>query len=77
MKAKDKLRIDWSKREGDLMFHYPLGSGTSADGHFLANKFDKEFTDSLIRRGYDLTTLRFSIEPQAGNENFASQRETS
>lgn len=75
MKASDKLRANWSKRENDIMLHHPMGFGTRSDGHFLSNHFDKEFTESLKERGYDITTLKFSIEPMKGNPQFRSQRE--
>ena len=74
MKTKDKFRVNWSKRERDLMIHYPLGSQTKCDGHWISGVFDKEFTDELEKRGYDVTTLKFSIEPQKGNDRFSSQR---
>ena len=76
MKAKDKLRATYSNKENDVMLHYPLGMGTKSDAHWLSGIFGKEFTDELKRRGYDVTTMKFSIEPERGNENFASQRDT-
>ena len=74
MKASDKLRVTYSKRERDLMLHYPLGKGTKRDASYLSGVFGKEFTDELDGRGYDITTIKFSIEPKQGNENFAAQR---
>ena len=74
MKASDKLRVTYSKRERDLMMHYPLGFMTKNDGHYLANTFSKAFTDELTQRGYDITTMKFSIEPLAGQTRFAAQR---
>lgn len=75
MKAADKLRAYWSKRETDVMLHFPLGRQTVCDGHWLSGVFDKNFIEQLEARGYDPTTLRFSVEPKSGNEKFASQRE--
>lgn len=75
MKAEDKLRATWSKREHDVMLHYPLGRSTTSDGHWLSGIFGREFTQELERRGYDVSTMKFSVEPQKGNERFASQRE--
>ena len=75
MRAKDKLRAYWSRRENDLMLYHPLGMQTVTDAHYLSNMFNKEFTEQLKRRGYDLKTLKFSIEPLAGNDRFASQRD--
>lgn len=74
MKAGDKLRVDWSKKENDLMIHWPAGSTTKTDAHWISGIFDKEMANELKRRGYDIKTLKFSIEPIAGNEKFCSQR---
>jgi hypothetical protein len=76
MKAKDKLRAYWSKREG-LMLAFPIGTQTKCDAGFLCGVLTKEVTDELDRRGYDLNTIKFSIEPKAGNQRFASQGEGS
>lgn len=73
MDASDKLRAYWSKRESDLVLHWPGGHNTKSDGHWLSGIFDKAFTDELRRRGYDPTTIKFSVEPQAGNMRFTSQ----
>jgi len=75
MKAIDKFRVNWSKRERDLMIHFPLGYGTSSDGHWISSFFSKEFTAELEKRGYNIETFKFSIEPKKGNEKFSSQRE--
>lgn len=71
----DKLHAYWSKRERDVILYSPLGQQTTCDGAFLAGVFNKAFTDELERRGYDVSTLRFSIAPKQGNERFASQRQ--
>lgn len=60
------LTARWSKRERDVLYHYPR----SCDGHLLHGAFGRPMADgdgmSLIeeleKRGYDLTTLRFSIK---------------
>lgn len=75
MKASDKLRANWSKREDDVMLHYPLGIGSRSDGHWLSGVFNKAFTDELASRGYDITTMKFSIEPKAGEHRFSSTRQ--
>jgi hypothetical protein len=59
---KPALRAYWSKREQDVMLDFPLGQRTSSDGHWLAYVFNREFTEELTRRGYDVKTLRFSVE---------------
>jgi len=74
MKAADKLRAIYSKKEGDVMLHFPLGQGTKSDGAFLSGVFGKSFTDELASRGYDITTMKFSIDPMSGDARFASQR---
>lgn len=75
MDAIDKLRATWSKRETDVMLHFPNGQGTKCDAHWLSGVFNKEFIDELFRRGYDPTTMRFSVEPQKGNQRFVSQQD--
>ena len=74
MKAADKLRAYWSKREADVILYHPLGVCTKSDGHYLAGIFDKEFTRQMDVRGYDVETLRFEICPKAGEDRFASTR---
>jgi hypothetical protein len=65
----------WSEKERDLMFHHPT---RKADGHMLMGAFcypprtpgiglmDREEPKSLVQeleaRGFDLTTLRFTIQ---------------
>lgn len=73
MQAVDKLRAYWSKKERDVMLHWPAGTHTKCDGSYLSGVFDKAFQKEMERRGYDLTTLKFSIEPKAGNQRFTSQ----
>lgn len=53
----DPLRATWSKRESDVMIHYPR----KCDGHWLSGIFNQAFINELRGRGYDLTTLRFSV----------------
>ena len=74
MRKKDKLRAYWSKRENDLMLHYPLGTGTSSDAHWLSGIFDDKFTQSIKDRGYDPETIKFEVCPQQGHQGFASER---
>lgn len=57
----EQLRVYWSKRERDVMIYFPLGTCTSSDGHWISGVFDKAFTDELTKRGYDVSTLRFSV----------------
>jgi hypothetical protein len=73
MKASDKLRVYYMKRERDMGGFFPLGQQTRCDLGYLLFAMEPVWKE-LERRGYDPKTLRFSIEPQAGNERFASQR---
>lgn len=75
MCPEDKLRASWSKKEKDIVFHWPGGSNTRSDAHWLYGVLGDEVTAELTRRGYDITTLKFSIEPLAGNQRFTSQRQ--
>jgi hypothetical protein len=75
MKAIDKLRAYWDKKERDLAFHWPGGVSTKCDAHYLCSIFTEEFWKELDARGYDVTTLKFEICPKNGNERFTSQRQ--
>ncbi len=68
MSKNDTLRVRYSKRHKDMMYHYPT---TAADGSLLhlAFSYAHHFTlgglslyKQLEARGYDLTTLKFSIK---------------
>jgi hypothetical protein len=74
MKLIDKLHAKWSRAEDDLILHWPGGSQTKCDGGYLAYTLEP-ILEELERRGYDKTTIRFSIEPQIGNHRFTSQQE--
>lgn len=63
------LRVTWSRRQRDHVFHYP----SSPDGHLtngvLCSKrrrsewpWDQSFMDELVVRGYDVTTFRMRVE---------------
>jgi len=74
VKRADKLRVDWSKGESDVLIHFPLGFGTKSDGHYISAVFDKDFLREMQERGYDTATLKFEISPTKGNPKFRSQR---
>jgi hypothetical protein len=74
MKIQDKLRVWWSKKQKDYLINCPVGYGTKSDGHWLSIIFNKEFEEELRKRGYDPTTLKFSVEPMAGNMKFHVNR---
>ena len=69
LKKADKLEAKWSKKEHDIMICYP----NRPDGHFLhgflVHARDPVIPDSFLKelenRGYDLTTLKFSIEKKS------------
>jgi hypothetical protein len=78
------LSAEWSKKEKDIVFYHPDGPQTKCDGHFLyssfsVGKFDhnaklqKAFLDELEARGYDITTLRFSICKKEGHERWKEE----
>lgn len=70
------LKVFWSKREKDLVFHYPdhAWNGRLVHSVFCVGRprvdynndgktvvFDKSFVAELEARGFDITTLRFSV----------------
>jgi len=70
-----KLSARWSKRERDLLISYPSKPDGHLLYNMLTMKrcrldgtqpngitYDKAFTEELEERGYDITTLKFSIE---------------
>lgn len=62
------LSMSWSKREKDLLINYP----SKPDGHLLHVRLNAprfygheelpSFVQELEARGYDITTLRFSVK---------------
>ncbi len=72
MKASDKLRANWKKE--DIWFYFPVGLGTKTDTRWLHTIFNDDFVREATERGYDISTFKFEICPQEGNERFESQR---
>lgn len=72
----DKLHAYWDMAGDELIVYHPLGQQTTSDARYLLQVFNPNFEKELISRGYDITTLKFSIEPQRGNQRFTSQRTT-
>lgn len=71
MKPSKKLRVYWSKKEKELMYYYPkyAATGGMLAWHFENLKCDgKTLVEELEDRGFDLSTLRFSIAYKEGNE---------
>lgn len=68
LKTKNRLRVAWSKRKNDMIFHFPKDK---CDAHliqlyfyghkYIAGKVSPSFIEELEKRNYDITTLRFSI----------------
>ena len=74
MKTKPKkLTAKWSKRENDILYFYPDQPANGSLLHSYLSGYgvtdDKgnamKIWDELERRGYDKTTLRFSIKKKA------------
>ncbi len=68
LKPNNKLRVYWSKAEDDVMFYSPKRKvdGALLHHYFCYVKYDTgggetTLVDELERRGFDLSTLRFSI----------------
>lgn len=72
---KRKLTVRWSKRENDFLIDFPSGpDGHLAHSAFFCKtchpdfkelfgvSWDPSFADELKARGYDMKTLRFSID---------------
>ena len=69
MSKADTLTARWSKRERDLVFHYPT---RKVDGAWLyywlcvaragGQSAHDTFTHELEERGFDLTTLKVSVK---------------
>jgi len=57
---KDKIRVYWSKKEGDLMVDWDHEAG-QANPRYVLSLFPQEVLDELTNRGYDISTLRFQI----------------
>lgn len=81
MKAKADQSIKWSKREKALLYHFERDKPTSmliahffegilmgrAYGGAVQEGDNRTLAQELDARGYDLTTLRFSIRRKEGS----------
>lgn len=63
-RAKSALRVWWSKREGDVMYDYDRHA---PDGHLMHHHMGP-LLEELDRRGFDLTTVRFTIRRKPETE---------
>ena len=59
--SKDGVKVWWSKREHDLMVDWDR-EPTAANPRYIISLFPQDVLDELDRRGYDKTTLKFSIK---------------
>lgn len=62
-----KIWVYWSKREKDFMVNWDDGC-TIPSARYVVSHFTKEFIEELQSRGYDTTTLRFSIKKKPVTE---------
>lgn len=73
IKEKDKLRVYWGhdeydKHNYDLVVSWPMMCQGSCDGSWIfSNIFTEENRKEFERRGWDITTLKFSIAPKLVN----------
>lgn len=68
---QNKLKVHWSKKEDDLLGEYPLGKLSKCDVNYLfANVFTDEFENEMKSRGYDIKTLKFSIEVDKNGDRY-------
>ncbi len=76
MEQEEKLTLKWSKREKDLICHYPnptdgaacFDAFTSDRYRPLSKTWSNSFKKELEERGYDITTLKFSIKKKNSNQ---------
>ena len=59
LKIDRTLKVKWSKSEQDLMCYYPKKSSCN---YLFSKVFNDDFEKEMIARGYDITTLKFSID---------------
>lgn len=68
-KKFDSLKVKWSKKENDFLISFPRSCDGSLINDYLFNhqywydsRMKKSLKDELEERGYDLTTIKFSIK---------------
>ena len=73
IKEKDKLRVYWGHDDEDrynydLVVSWPMMQAGSCDGSWIfSNVFTDEVKAEFEKRGWDITTLKFSIAPKLVN----------
>lgn len=65
MSKRPGIRVRWSKRERDLVVDWDQ-ERCKANPRYVLGLFSQEVTDELTQRGFDVTSLRFSISRQDG-----------
>lgn len=69
-RSESKLQLRWGKREKDWMIDYPdKPDGWLMHGLLRGDDTLPELIKELEERGYDLTTLRISVERKKQNES--------
>jgi len=64
-KTDYKLWVNWSKKENDIMIHFPR----KRDGHYISLLINNDFIKEMESRGYDITTIKFSIKRKQNEIN--------
>lgn len=72
-KKKEKLIFEWNKKENDFMVHFPSRpDGSLVYSQFstprycqVSKQYKQSFIKELEKRGYNLKTLKFSVEIDA------------
>lgn len=70
IKEKDKLRVYWGhdKYDYDLVVSWPMMRQGQCDGGWIFSEvFTEEVRKEFEKRGWDITTLKFSIAPKLVN----------
>lgn len=66
LKAKPRQqRVGWGCVAGDspdLLFAWGGNGACKSDSRMISNALSEEFITELEARGYDITTLKFSVE---------------
>lgn len=64
---KPDIKLRWNKRENDIEVQWEAGHKHT--GLYMLDLFNKDVQKELRDRGYDLTTIKFSINKKnASNE---------
>lgn len=67
IKKKYKLNVEWDPRIEDVTVEFPLGVQTKADGALILDRINRDLVMELKSRGYNINTMKFSIEIDFNN----------